>query len=384
MPKTGRTVLVLLVVIIIALALTGGCLFSSTPTPTTTSASLESREAIDKAWDIIFANYVDPSKVDAASLSQAAIEGMLEELDDPYTAYLDAETYLLAQSSLEGSFNGIGAYFTVKDDQLTIIAPIAGSPADEAGIRAGDVILEIDGEPVKDMSVVEAIIKIRGPQGTAVRLTVLHEGDTEPVEIEIIRASFDIPSVHFEMKGGIAYINITDFTERTPDELETAIQSLTENNATGIILDLRDNPGGLLEQVVDCASFFLPEGVVVQVRSNQGEIEVHYVNEDRPETGLPMVVLVDEASASGSEVLAGALQDHGRATIAGTTTYGKGSVNVLYPLGDGSGLYITVARWLTPDGRLIEGQGIEPDITLDTTGDEEIQWAIDYLTTHGG
>jgi carboxyl-terminal processing protease len=383
MPKTVRTALIFLIVIVITLALTGGCLFVSTPTPTTTSAFPESREAIDEAWDIIFANYVDQSKVDAASLSQAAIEGMLKELDDPYTSYLDAETLVLAQSSLEGSFNGIGAYVTVKDEQLTIIAPIAGSPADEAGIRAGDIILEINGESVVGMSLAESIIKIRGPQGTAVRLTVLHEGDTEPVEIEIVRASFDIPSVNFEMKGRIAYINITDFTEHTPDELETAVQSLTDADATGIILDLRGNPGGLLEQVVDCASFFLSEGIVVQIRNNQDEIEIHYVNEDRPETDLPMVVLVDKTSASGSEVLAGALQDHGRATIAGTTTYGKGSVNVLYPLSDGSGLYITIARWLTPDGRLIEGQGIEPDIELEVTGDEAVQWAIDYLTGGG-
>jgi carboxyl-terminal processing protease len=383
MINTGRTALILLIVIVITLALTGGCLFSRTPTPTTTSAFPESREAIDEAWDIIFANYVDQSKVDAASLSQAAIEGMLKELDDPYTSYLDAETYIMAQQVLEGTFEGIGAYVTVKDEQIMIVQPIAGSPAEKAGIRTGDIILEIDGEPVKDMSLVEAIIKIRGPEGTAVKLLVLHEGDTTPVEIEITRATLEIPSVNFEMKGGIAYINITDFTERTPDELETAIQSLTDEGATGITLDLQGNPGGLLEQVVDCASYFLSEGIVVQVRDNQGEIVVHYVNKDRPETDLPMVVLVDEDSASGSEVLAGALQDHRRATIAGTTTYGKGSVNVLYPLSDGSGLYITVARWLTPDGRLIEGQGIEPDIELEVTGDEAVQWAIDYLTGGG-
>jgi carboxyl-terminal processing protease len=231
--------------------------------------------------------------------------------------------------------------------------------------------------------VAEAIIKVRGPKGTIVRLLVLHEGETTPVEIGIVRDTMDIPSLNYEMKGETAYINITDFTERTPDELDTALQSLKDENATGIILDLRGNPGGLLDQVIEVASFFLQEGIVVQVRSNQGEIEVHYVNEDRPETDLPMVVLVDESSASGSEVLAGALRDHERATIAGTTTYGKGSVNALYPLSDGSGLYITIARWLTPDGRLIEGQGIEPDIALDITGDEEVQWAIDYLTGAG-
>jgi carboxyl-terminal processing protease len=380
MPKTGRTALIILVITVITLALMGGCLFGSTPTTTTTSASPESREAIGEAWDIIFDSYVDLSVIDSANLSQAAIEGMLEELNDPYSSYLDAETYIMAQHVLEGTFDGIGAYVTVKDEQITIVQPIAGSPAEKAGIKAGDIILEIDGESVKDMSLVEAAIKIRGPKGTTVRLSILHEGETTPIEIEIIRATLEIPSIYYEMKGKIAYINITDFSERTPNELAEAMESLTDAEATGIILDLRGNPGGLLEQVVDCASFFLSEGIVVQVRNNQGEIETYYVNEDRPETNLPTVILVDEDSASGSEVLAGALQDHGRATIAGTTTYGKGSVNSLYSLSDGSGLYITIARWLTPDGRLIEGQGIEPDIKLEVTGDEAVQWAIDYLT----
>jgi len=309
---------------------------------------------------------------------------MLQALDDPYTSYLDKETYTLGRSTLEGTFNGIGAYVTMKDKQLMIIAPIADSPADKAGIKAGDIILQIDGEPVAGLSLASAIIKIRGPRDTAVRLLVLHEGDSDPVEITIIRAAFDFPSLRFEMKGEYAYINITDFTERTPAELATVMKNLVDKKATGIILDLRGNPGGLLDQVVDVASFFLSEGVVVEIRSNQGEITVINVKEDGLKNNLPMVVLVDKASASGSEVLAGALQDRDRATIAGTTTYGKGSVNVLYPLSDGSGLYMTIARWLTPDGRLIEGFGIEPDIKLELTGDEAIQWAIDYLKGGGG
>jgi len=379
MLKSGRAVLALLLIMITTLVFTGGCLFGITPTPTSTSTS---RDAIGEAWDIILENYVDQSKIDSANISQGAIEGMLEALDDSYSSYLDAETYQLAQSFLGGSYDGIGAYVTIKEDKITIIAPIAGSPADKAGVKAGDVILEIDGESTTGMSLAEAIIKVRGPKGTAVRLLVLHEGETTPVEIEIVRDTLEIPSLHYEMMGETAYINITDFTSRTPDELSEAIQSLEDENASGIILDLRGNPGGLLDPVVEVASFFLRDGIVVQVRSNQGEIEVHYVNEDRPETDLPMVVLVDANSASGSEVLAGALQDHERATIAGTTTYGKGSVNALYPLSDGSGLYITIARWLTPDGRLIEGQGIEPDIPLELTGDEEVQWALDYLNNN--
>lgn len=396
MPKTNRLVPTLLLIIIIALAFSGGYVFGTShtsnnegkmpvsPNESTANLSLENRKSIGEVWDIIFADYVDQSKLDSANLSRAAIEGILQGLDDPYTSYLDREQYILGKSTLEGTYNGIGAYVTIKDKQLMIIAPIADSPADKAGIKAGDIILQIDGEPVADLSLAEAIIKIRGPRDTAVRLLVLHEGDADPVEIEIIRAALDFPSLRFEMKGEIAYINITDFTERTADELATTMLNLKDKKTTGIILDLRGNPGGLLDQVVDVASFFLSEGVVVEIRSNQGEISALNVKKDIPKNNLPMVVLVDKASASGSEVLAGALQDRGRATIAGTTTYGKGSVNVLYPLSDGAGLYMTIARWLTPGGRLIEGHGIEPDIKLELTGDEAIQWAIDYLKSGGG
>ncbi len=381
MKSTNRLLAALIFVIIIALAFAGGCIFdfydgTNTPSPTT---SIERRAAIGEAWDIIFNDYVEQSKVDSATLSRAAIEGMLEELDDPYTSYLDAEEYALSTSGLEGSYNGIGAYVTMEEDQITVIAPIADSPADKAGIKAGDIILAIDGESTVGMSLVEATLKVRGEPGTAVTLLVLHEGETEPVEIEIIRETFEISSVRYEMMGEIAYINITDFSERTPGELAAALTDLTDKNAVGIVLDLRGNPGGLLDPVVEVTSVFLDEGIVVQIRDNKGETTVLNVIEDGPKNDLPMVVLVDKASASGSEVLAGALQDHDRATIAGTTTYGKGSVNALYPLGDGSGLYITIARWLTPNGRLIEDQGIEPDIELDLAGEEAVQWAIDYL-----
>ena len=387
MPKNNRLIPTLTLIIVVALAFAGGYLFGTSgitrDNVPTSNQSADRLESVGEVWNIIFSDYVEQSKIDSANLSRAAIEGMLETLDDPYTSYLDEEEYALGTSLLEGSFNGIGAYVTAEDKQLVIIAPIADSPADKAGIKAGDIILQINGEPVADMSLAEAIIKIRGPQGTTVRLLVLHEGDTEPVEIEVTRATFELPSIRFEMKEEFAYINITDFTERTADELAAALQSLKDQQAKGIILDLRGNPGGLLDPVVDVASSFLSEGVVVKIRSNEGEVTILRVEGDKPKTDLPMVVLVDGGSASGSEVLAGALQDHQRAIIAGTTTYGKGSVNALYPLSDGSGLYITTARWLTPDDRLIEGQGIEPDIPLELTGDEAIQWAIDHLRNNG-
>jgi carboxyl-terminal processing protease len=365
MSKITKLIIGLLLVVVIALAFGGGFFFGfSNP-----SGSMEGLGIIGQAWDIIFTDYVDKSKLDSDNLSRAAIEGMIEALDDPYTSYLEAEYYELGISSLEGEFDGIGAYVTVADKQLLIIAPIADSPADKAGIKAGDIILEINGEPVLDMSLAEAIIKIRGPQGTAVRLLIIHEGETEPVEIE--------------MRGDIAYIIITQFSERTENELAPVIQGLKEEKARGIIIDLRGNPGGLLDIVVEVASHFITEGTLVEVMSNQGKIETLEVISSPVTTDLPIVVLVDNASASGSEVLAGALQDHDRALVAGNVTYGKGSVNILRHLNDGSGIYITTARWLTPNGRLIEGHGIEPDIKLELTGEDAVQWAIDYLTGGG-
>ncbi len=376
MSKITKLIIGLLLLVVIALAFGAGFFFGYSNLP----GSGEGLDIVEQAWNIIFSDYVDRSKLDSANLSIAAIEGMIEALDDPYTSYLDAEYYELGISSLEGEFDGIGAYVTVEDRQLLIIAPIADSPADKAGIKAGDIILEINGEPVLDMSLAEAIIKIRGPKGTAVSLLILHEGDTGPVEIEIIRDRVEVPSVRFEMRGDIAYIIITQFSERTENELAPVIQELKEENARGIILDLRGNPGGLLDIVIEVASHFITEGTLVEVMSNQGKVATLEVITSPVTTDLPMVALVDDASASGSEVLAGALQDHGRALVAGKTTFGKGSVNILRRLSDGSGLYITTARWLTPDGRLIEGHGIEPDRVLDLNGEDAVGWAIDYLT----
>ncbi len=349
----------------------------------------EGLDNVEQAWNIIFRDYVDRDKLDASTLSQGAIRGMVEAVDDPYTAYVDPETYQLSMSSLEGKFEGIGAYIGVKDEQLMIIAPIPDSPADKAGIRAGDVILEVDGRSTQEMSLAEAVLSIRGPKGTPVRLRVLHQGETGPEqlglkqyevmeEIEVIRDEIELPSVRFEMREDIAYINISYFSERTNDELASALDSITQEAATGIILDLRSNPGGLLQAVIDVSNHFLREGEVVKVVDSQGKQTTIAVKPSQVTTDLPMVVLVDNFTASAGEVLAGALQDHARATIAGSTTLGKGSVNILRRLEDGSGLYITTSRWLTPNGRLIEGEGIDPDYELEL-GEDAIQWAIDYL-----
>ncbi len=376
MSKTIKImVIALLLVSSLVLSFGAGCALGAR-TPSSPGQSLD---IVTEAWNIIFQDYVDKDRLDASLLSQGAIKGMVEALDDPYTSYLDAETYQLALSGMEGKFEGIGAEVAIKDGQLMIIAPIADSPAAKAGIRAGDKVLEIDGSSTSGMSIAEAVLKIRGPKGMPVRLLILHQDETEPVEIEIIRAEIELPSVDFEMRGDIAYISITHFSQRTNEELSSVLQFITWVAPTGIILDLRSNPGGLLQVVIDVASHFLEEGVVVNVVDNQGKSSAIMVRPNGVATDLPLVVLVDSYSASGSEVLAGALQDYARATIAGTTTSGKGSVNILHQLKDGSGLYITTARWLTPNGRPIEGEGIYPDYELELEGEDAIQWAIDYL-----
>jgi len=371
-----NTKILVVIIAIIILAFGGGCLYGLN----NSSKSEGGPPVIDEAWDIIFDHHVDKSTLDSSNVTEGAIKGMLETLNDPYAAYLKPEEYELGRSNLEGEFDGIGAYVGISEEQLVIIAPIDGSPADKAGILAGDVILEIEDEPVINMSMTEAILKIRGPKGTPVRLLVLHEGDTDPVEIEIVRDTVEVPSVRYEMLDDIAHITVTQFSERTETELSPVLEEVMAADASGIILDLRGNSGGLLNTVIEVTSHFISDGVVLKIRDNRGRETTEEVTRVKNTTELPMVVLVDGASASGSEVLAGALQDHQRAIIAGTQTFGKGSVNSLYELNDGSAIYISIARWLTPNGRLIEGQGIEPDIILEVTGEDALNWALDYLS----
>jgi len=375
MSKILKIAVIALLVVNLALFFGAGCAVGIKAPPSST----QSLDIVEEAWNIIFKDYVDRDKLDETKLSQGAVRGMVEAVDDPYTAFLDPATYQLSLTGLEGKYDGIGATVSIKDDQLMIIAPIAGSPAEKAGIRPGDKILEIDGASTEGMSLVEAVVTIRGPRGTSVRLLVLHQDEIEPEEIEVVRAEIELPSVRYEMREDIAYINLSYFSELTDGQLSSVLESITHEAATGIILDLRSNPGGLLPTVVDVASYFLTDGVVVDVVDNEGRHTTMAVRRKGVTTDLPLVILVDSYSSSGSEVLAGALQDYGRAIIAGTITYGKGSVNVLRQLKDGSGLYVTTARWLTPEGRLIEGEGISPDYELELEGEDAIQWAIAYL-----
>lgn len=373
--KLTYIILALLLLVSLGLSFGTGYALGSVASP----GSGEGIDVIRQAWGIIFDEYVDRDQLDSGEMSQAAIEGMVAAIDDPYTSYLDAETYQLSLTSLEGGFSGIGAEVAIKDGQLTIIAPFPGSPAAEAGIKAGDIVVAIDGQTAAELSLIEVVVKIRGPEGTKVRLLIQHQGEVEPVELEITRAEIKVPSVFFEMRGDIAYLKITHFSQHTGEELSPVLEGIVAQGATGIVLDLRSNPGGALDAVVNTASRFLREGIVLMVVDNIGEQKAIEVESDWEVIDLPLVVLVDSYSASGSEVLAGALQDYGRATIAGSKTYGKGSVNILRQLQDDSGLYITIARWLTPNGRQIEGKGLSPDYELELSGEDAIEWAIDYL-----
>jgi carboxyl-terminal processing protease len=374
--KLKISVIAMVAVIVVALAIGTGCVIGIHISKSQNSG----RDLIDQAWNAVYQNYVDPAKLDSTTLSYGAIQGMMTALNDPYSAFLDPEAYKLLQSDLQGTFQGIGAEVDMNaNNQPTIVFVQENSPAEKAGIQSGDVILAINGTSTAGMSLTEITLSIRGPAGTSVELTIQHEGQPTPVEIEVVRGQISSSTVSWDMRGDIAYISINEFGDKTNDELNNALQSIDLANTTGIILDLRSNPGGLVQTVVDVASHFIKNGVIVTLVDNQGKKSSMSVHPNGIFTNLPVVVLVDQYTASGSEVLTAALRDHNRATVAGVKTFGKGSYDINIPLKDGSDIYLTVGRWLTPNGQLIEGKGIEPDYTLTVTGDAEIQWAIDFL-----
>jgi carboxyl-terminal processing protease len=333
---------------------------------------------LTEAWQALQNNYVDKDKLDTKKLSEGAVRGMMESLD-PFSSYANPDTHKLELSGYEGKFEGIGAVIGMKDNQLTVVSPIADSPAENAGIKPGDKIIKIDGQFTSGLSLIEATFKIRGPKGTSVKLLVLHEGDNQPVEIEIVRAEIATKSLSMEMHDDIAYIQITQFLKSTGEELKTVLTEAIDKGARGVVLDLRNNPGGLLDASIDVTSQFLAMGLVAKVVDDQGTESIVPVRSGGIATRLPMVVLVNNGSASASEIVAGALQDYGRAKIIGSQTFGKGSVQIVHELSDGSALHITAYKWLTPFGRPIDGVGLTPDVVSDLKEDELVDWAVQYL-----
>lgn len=343
-----------------------------------------------EAWRILKREYVEPERLkDPQKITYGAIDGMLDSLNDPWTAHLDAAQFKMETSDFQGSFAGIGAQVTKTNNQVTVVSPIDGSPAAKAGIRPGDIILKVDDEEISRLSLTDAVTKIRGPKGTTVKLTILHQGDNHPVDLSIVRDEITTSSVSWKMVDNkIAQIRIAQFTETTVADLTSALKSAESQGATGVILDLRRNPGGLLDAAVGVASQFLKDGIVVYSVDQAGKKVNYPVRKGGVEPDLPLAILVDTGSASGSEVVAGALQDAGRGPLIGDETVGKGSVNQLERLSDGSALYVTVARWYTPKGRLIEGKGLSPDIDIvlspddvKNQNDKQLQRAIEYINT---
>lgn len=323
-------------------------------------------------------------KLDPELLSQAAIKAMLATLGDPYTSFLGPHEYQMYAEDSQGKFEGIGARVALVDARVTVIEPMPNTPAERAGIAAGDVILEIDGDSTEGWSLIEAVIKIRGPKGTSVRLLVQHQDVSEPVLIEVVRSVIQMESIRWEMlPGKIAYVEISTFADNTDEVLADVLKEIEKQDAQGIVLDVRNNLGGILSTTVNMASQFLKDGLVLYSADGDGKRTDYKVNPGGLALDTPLVVLVNRYSASASEVLSGALQDHERAVLIGTTTFGKGSVNQPKRLSDGSGLYLTIGRWYTPKGRLIEGHGLEPDIWVEvgSTGDKDpqLERALEYL-----
>jgi carboxyl-terminal processing protease len=311
-------------------------------------------------WNLIKDNYVQ-QPVSDKQMFYGSLEGMMSSLGDSYSVFFDPETAQEFNQELSGKFYGIGAEIGEKDGGLVVIAPLADSPAAKVGILAGDHLLAIDGQETIGLSVNEAVMRIRGEEGTDVQLTIIHEGEQEAIEITITREEIVIDSVNWEIRDdGLALVEINIFNEDTTKLFEQAVQEMLTKDVQGVIIDLRNNPGGLLTEAISMAGFWIDSQTVVIERGLDGERKFNSSGAARL-TGLPTVVLVNGGSASASEILAGALQDYQTATVIGEQTFGKGSVQQYYEYDDGSAVKITVAEWLTPLGRSINQVGITPD-----------------------
>ena len=330
-------------------------------------------EAIWEAWALLNREHIDRASFDSNTFEESAIKGLIDAVEDTHTSYVDPLVLEIEQTDLSGQFEGIGAHVRRREDgMIQIISPIEGGPAEAAGILAGDIILAVDGESIEGLELLEAVSKIRGPKGSTVSLTVKHIGQLESTVIEVLRDVIALPSVLLRSDPGsdITHIRITEFKGDTPARLSEILDTEIESGSKGLILDLRSNPGGYLQQVFDIANMFLDDGVIL-LEERQNENITWKASTGGAATDLPMVLLVNKYSASGSEILMGAFQDSGRAIAIGEQTFGKGTVNVFRKLSNGGGLYMSVGRWYTPNQRLIEGEGLTPDILITSRDSQE-------------
>jgi carboxyl-terminal processing protease len=335
------------------------------------AATYEQLRLFTEVLSIVQNQYVD--EVPPKDLIYSAIKGTLRGLD-PHSAFLEPDSYKEMQVETSGKFGGLGIEITLKDDVLTVVAPIEGTPAYRSGLQPGDRIVKIDGLVTKDMSLPDAVKRMRGKPGTKVTVSIAREGWAEPRDFEITREQIRVHSVRtHELPGGIGYIRLRQFQEQTPHDLQAALDKFVKNGTKGLLLDLRNNPGGLLTAAVEVSEKFIDDGKLVvytegRVRNQNMRFSAHA---KKASTTLPMVVLVNQGSASASEIVAGALQDWQRARVIGVQTFGKGSVQTIIPLSDGSGLRLTTAKYFTPKGRSIHGKGIAPDIVVEIPKEEQ-------------
>ncbi|MHB8137272.1 MAG: S41 family peptidase [Smithellaceae bacterium] len=323
-------------------------------------------KTFNEVLDMVQKNYVD--QVGSSVLIQGAINGMIKSLD-PHSAFMTPEVYKGLEEETQGHFGGIGIEITLVKDVLTVVSPIEDTPADKAGVKSGDQIIKIDGKLTNDISIIEAVQKLRGKKGTKVTITIMREKMAQPQDIVLTRAEIQVKSVKAKTYDGhIGYIRIASFHERTAADLRKALADLNSksNPTKGLVLDLRNNPGGLLSQAIEVSDMFLKSGIIVSTRGRTKNMETKTPARDDGgrEVTIPMVVLVNEGTASAAEIVAGALQDNGRALIAGTQTFGKASVQTVIRLEDGSALKLTTARYYTPKGRSIQAEGIKPDLVV--------------------
>lgn len=364
-----------------------------------------------EVWDLLSQRYLIDEKLDSQEMVWGAIRGMSQALDDPYTVFLSPKENETAKDDLNGSFEGVGIQLGYKEKNLAVIAPLEGMPAEAAGIRAGDYILNIKDEAKSvdtdtiEMSLPEAVKLIRGPKGTSVILTILHEGDSETIDIEITRDMIIIESVKVEFEDQkqanqskidsfclegrcVAYLRLSRFGDRTEEEWNQSVDKIIKkmDQIEGLILDLRNNPGGYLQGAISYASEFLANGlVVVQQVDGKGNVETFSVRENGRLLEIPLLILINKGSASSSEIVAGALRDHGRAKLVGTKTFGKGTIQEAQDLQGGAGVHITVAKWITPNGIWVnETKGLEPDFQIEDDLetkelDEQLKKAVELL-----
>lgn len=380
MNRGSKTALGVLVLTLVALAaFMGGVLYDRAipagPLPGLEGVKPTVTRVVREAVAVLDREALEPSSEE--SMVAGAVKGLLESLDDPYAAYLDETHLRYMEEQSNGEFHGIGILVTIREGKAIVVSPMEGTPAEAAGMKAEDEIVSVEGFAPKEWTLDDIVARVRGPEGTEVTLEVRRAGASELLSFTVKRARIDLPNLESELvEGDIGYIRLMTFNNKAGDELRDNIESLVSQGAKGLILDLRDNPGGLLTASVEVSSVFVEDGVIVTVEDRNGKQEEHRAT-GGDATSLPMVVLINENSASASEIVAGALQDYGRATIVGAKSFGKGSVQTLHTLSNGGAIKFTVARYVTPKGRSIHKTGVEPDVAVDMDPGEQADVAKD-------